>query len=96
MISKKKNPKFTGKPQLACLVCSFMCVTSITPRNNLTIQNFATSKAHEKWSRPHRTLFFFSINLTKNAKKTRGKMFCTVASMTSLTLNSNLYNFSTS
>ena len=39
---------------------------------------------------------FFSINLTKNAKKARGETFCTFAGITSLMLNSKLFNFITS
>ena len=39
---------------------------------------------------------FSSINLTKTAKKTRGEMLCRLAVMTSLMLNSKLYNLITS
>ena len=39
---------------------------------------------------------FFSLKLTKNAKKTRGEIFCTFSSMKSRTLYSKLGNFVTS
>ena len=39
----KKFQKLTCKPQLACFVCSFTCMTSLTSRYSLIIQNFATS-----------------------------------------------------
>ena len=47
----KSFQKFTCKPSLACSVYSFACITSLTLRCSLTIQNFATSEVREKWSR---------------------------------------------
>ena len=95
----KKFQKFTCKPQLTNFVCSFACMTSLTQRYSLIVQDFATSQVRERWSKTPSNFIIgglFSIKVTKNAKKTRGDMFYTFASITSHTLNAKLCNFKTS
>ena len=77
---KKYIKKITGKPQWACCVCSFAYMIQF---NHL--------KVYEKRTKTQENFIgFFSMNLTKDVKKTRGEIFYTFAGMISLMLNSKL------
>ena len=52
----QKFQKFTCKPQWAYYVCWFACMTALTARHSLIIQNFATLEVHEKWLKQHKTV----------------------------------------
>ena len=69
----------------------FICVHDVSyVRYSLIIQNFATSKVREKWSKTEKFIgAFFSINLTKKYKE-RGEILFTFAGTKSLTLNLKL------